>query len=72
MTGDQIAQGPRCQTHDAMSCPPNRTAGVGYAAVGAELECFGGQLFGLDRRPRDLRLDGTLELMPPAQNGWSS
>ena len=41
--------------------------GVGLAAVGADLECFGGPLFGLVGVPGDLRSHGTRAAVHPVQ-----
>ena len=41
--------------------------GVGLAAVGADLECLRGQLFGLIGVPGDLRSPGTREGVRPVQ-----
>ena len=42
--------------------------GVGLAAVGADLECFGGPLFGLFGVPGDLRSHGTCRAVHPVQD----
>ena len=66
MAGARSPTVPRCGT-DGDELPAEQDGGVGYSAVGAEPECFRGELFGLIGVSGDLRPQGTRERLTPAQ-----
>ncbi len=61
----QLAHGSAHPT-DGDELPAELDVRVGYSVVRAELECFGGKVFGLIGVSRDLRAHGTAEQMTPA------
>ena len=63
---DQLAAGAALEAHRP-ELRAEEEGGVGLAAVGADLECLGGQLFGLFGVPGDLRSQGTRVAVHPVQ-----
>ena len=66
MSGTSSPKVPRWTAH-RRELRAEEDGGVGLAAVGADLECLGGQLFGLIGVPGDLRSQGTRVAVHPVQ-----